>query len=65
SKNFSKDSSVVITISGRGDKDLNIVREHIDKKSNGNNSRGILSTTDKRNKVDKNKNVEESKSKQQ
>ncbi|MGN6709359.1 MAG: tryptophan synthase subunit beta [Candidatus Nitrosocosmicus sp.] len=65
SKNFSKDSSVVITISGRGDKDLNIVREHIDKKSNGNNSRRILSTTDKRNKVDKNKNVEESKSKQQ
>ncbi|MGN6623961.1 MAG: tryptophan synthase subunit beta [Candidatus Nitrosocosmicus sp.] len=65
SKNFSKNSSVVITISGRGDKDLNIVREHIDKKSNGNNSRRILSTTDKRNKVDKNKNVEESKSKQQ
>ena len=59
SKNFSKDSSVVITISGRGDKDLNIVREHIDKKSNGNNSKRILSATDKRNKVDKNKNVEE------
>lgn len=59
SKNFSKDSSVVITISGRGDKDLNIVREHIDKKSNGNNSKRILPATDKRNKVDKNKNVEE------
>lgn len=30
SKNFSKDSSVVITISGRGDKDLSIVRDYID-----------------------------------
>jgi len=59
SKNFAKGSSVVITISGRGDKDLNIVREHIDKKSNGNNSKRILPATDKRNKVDKNKNVEE------
>jgi tryptophan synthase beta chain len=33
SKKFSKGSIVVITISGRGDKDLNIVREHLDKKN--------------------------------
>ena len=33
SKKFSKGSIVVITVSGRGDKDLNIVREHLDKKN--------------------------------
>ena len=33
SKKFPKSSTVVVTISGRGDKDLNIVREHIDKKN--------------------------------
>ena len=33
SKKFSRDSKVVVTISGRGDKDLNIVREHLDKKN--------------------------------
>jgi tryptophan synthase beta chain len=41
SKRFSKESSVVITISGRGDKDLNIVREHLDKKNSSNNSSRI------------------------
>lgn len=33
SKKFFKGSKVVVTISGRGDKDLNIVREHLDKKN--------------------------------
>ena len=32
-KKFSKGSKVVVTISGRGDKDLNIVREYLDKKN--------------------------------
>jgi tryptophan synthase beta chain len=30
---FFKGSILVITISGRGDKDLNIVREHVDKQN--------------------------------
>ena len=33
SKKFFKGSKVVVTISGRGDKYLNIVREHLDKKN--------------------------------
>ena len=33
SKKFSKDSTIVVTVSGRGDKDLQIVRENIEEKN--------------------------------
>ena len=32
-KKFSKDSTIVVTVSGRGDKDLQIVRESIEEKN--------------------------------
>ncbi len=38
SKKFPKDSIIVVTISGRGDKDLQIVREHIENKNKKNSN---------------------------
>jgi tryptophan synthase beta chain len=51
SKRFPKESSVVITISGRGDKDLNIVKEHVEGKNSSNNVSSRIKT-DKDKKVD-------------